>query len=234
MAMDSDAMTYDAAYHQRMDEVMDRLKEEYGEPERSGRSDPVDSLIRTILSQNTNDDNRDVAKERLDERFDSFQAILDADHAEVADAVRPAGLGPTKAERIQTFLRMLKEERGAFSLDHVPEMEKEEAKKYLQQFPGVGPKTAAVTLCFAFGMPVMPVDTHVYRLGKRLELLPEDISREEAHDILEREVPDDQIYEFHINLIRHGRAVCTARNPTCQQGVLAEYCVNCPCQEQGG
>jgi len=232
MAMDSDAMTYDAAYHQRMDEVMDRLKEEYGEPERSGRSDPVDSLIRTILSQNTNDDNRDVAKERLDERFDSFQAILDADHAEVADAVRPAGLGPTKAERIQTFLRMLQEEQGEFSLEHVNDMAVEEAKEYLQRFPGVGPKTAAVTLCFVFDMPVFPVDTHVYRVCKRVGLVPEDVSREKAHVILDREVPDERKYEFHINLIKHGREVCTARNPSCQEGVLADMCRYCPCREK--
>jgi len=232
--MESTAFEYGEEYDQRLQEIFDLLHEEYGAPEPMDRDDPVDSLITTILSQNTNDVSRDRAKERLDERFKDFQAILDADTEDVVEAIKVCGLGPTKAERIQTFLRMLKEERGAFSLDHVPAMEKEEAKEYLQQFPGVGPKTAAVTLCFAFGMPVMPVDTHVYRLGKRLELLPEDISREEAHDILEREVPDDQIYEFHINLIRHGRAVCTARNPTCQQGVLAEYCVNCPCQEQGG
>lgn len=229
--MESAAFEYGEEYHQRLQEIFDRLHEEYGTPEPMDRDDPVDSLITTILSQNTNDKSRDRAKARLDERFDGFQEILDADVEEVVEAIRVCGLGPTKAERIQTFLRMLKEERGEFSLDHVPGMDREEAKEYLQRFPGVGPKTAAVTLCFAFGMPVMPVDTHVYRLGKRLELIPEDISREQAHDILEREVPDDQIYEFHINLIRHGRAVCTARNPTCQEGVLAEYCVNCPCQE---
>lgn len=230
--MEQAAFEYGEEYHHRLQEIFDQLHAEYGTPEPMDRDDPVDSLITTILSQNTNDVSRDRAKERLDERFDGFQEILDADVEDVVEAIRICGLGPTKAERIQTFLRMLQEERGEFSLDHVPEMGKEEAKEYLQRFPGVGPKTAAVTLCFAFGMPVMPVDTHVYRLGKRLELIPEDISREKAHDILEREVPDDQIYEFHINLIRHGRAVCTARNPTCQDGVLAEYCVNCLCQEQ--
>jgi endonuclease-3 len=230
--MDSDDIAYDAEYHRRMDEIMDRLKEEYGTPERAGRTDPVDSLITTILSQNTNDDNRDVAKERLDERFDSFQAILDADNEDVADAVRPAGLGPTKAERIQTFLRMLQEERGEFSLDHVREMSTEEAKEYLQRFPGVGPKTAAVTLCFVFDMPVFPVDTHVYRVCKRVGLVPEDVSREKAHEILDREVPDERKYEFHINLIKHGREVCTARNPSCQDGVLADMCRYCPCREE--
>lgn len=229
--MKKENFEYGEEYEKRLHEIMDLLKENYGIPKESGRKDPVDSLIKTILSQNTNDDNRDVAKGRLDERFDSFQEILDADVEEVAEAVKPAGLGPTKAERIQTFLRMLKDEKGEFTLEHVRDMEKEEAKKYLQKFPGVGPKTAAVTLCFVFDKPVMPVDTHVYRLSKRFELIPENVSREEAHDILEREVPDDRIYEFHINLIKHGRRVCKARNPTCQESFLAEYCVNCPCRE---
>lgn len=230
--MQQDDFRYGAGYKERLFDVMDRLKEHYGVPERSGRDDPVDSLIRTILSQNTNDSNRDVAKKRLDERFDSYQAILDAPLDEVIDTVRPAGLGPTKAERIRTFLRMLKEEQGEFSLDHVKDKEKDEAKQYLQTFPGVGPKTAAVTLCFVFDMPVMPVDTHVYRVSKRLGLIPEDVSREKAHDILEREVPDDRIYDFHINLIKHGRRICTARNPSCQDSFLADLCKYCPCQEE--
>lgn len=229
--MNSESFKYDEDYNVRLQEVMNLLRDNYGRPEPSGRKDPVNSVIRTILSQNTNDDNRDVAKKRLDERFDSFEDILEAPVEEVEDAVRPAGLGPTKAKRIQTFLSMIKEEQGEFSLDHVREMEKEEAKTYLQEFPGIGPKTAAVTLCFVFDMPVMPVDTHVYRLGKRLRLIPEDVSRDQAHEILERETPDDRIYEFHLNLIKHGRKVCTARNPSCQESFLSEYCVSCPCRE---
>ena len=227
----AEKISYDEEYQKRLREIMNLLRENYGEPEPSGRTDPVDSLITTILSQNTNDTNRDKAKNKLDETFGSFQEILDAEREEVEEAIRIAGLGPTKSERIQTFLRMLKEERGEFSLDHVKDMDRKEAKEYLREFPGIGPKTAAVTLCFAFDMPVMPVDTHVHRLARRLELIPENSSRDRAHDILEREVPDGRIYEFHINLIKHGREVCTARNPTCQQSFLVEYCVNCPCRE---
>jgi len=227
----AEKISYDEEYQERLREIMNLLRENYGEPEPSGRTDPVDSLITTILSQNTNDTNRDKAKNKLDKTFDSFQEILDAEREEVEEAIRIAGLGPTKSERIQTFLRMLKEERGEFSLDHVKDMDRKEAKEYLREFPGIGPKTAAVTLCFAFDMPVMPVDTHVHRLARRLELIPENSSRDRAHDILEREVPDGRIYEFHINLIKHGREVCTARNPMCQQSFLAEYCVNCPCRE---
>lgn len=222
---------YDSEYRKRLREIMRRLKQHYGTPEPADRPDPVDSLITTILSQNTNDRNRDIAKKRLDQQFNSFQDILNADLEDLVEAVKPAGLGPTKAKRIQTFLRMLKNERGKFSLDHVRNMDRDQAKNYLRKFPGVGPKTAAVTLCFAFGMPVMPVDTHVYRLSKRLGLIPENVSREQAHEILEREVPDERIYEFHINLIKHGRRICTARNPTCQQSFLADLCQYCPCQQ---
>lgn len=222
----------DAAYMDRLTTIMDRLKEEYGVPDRPDRDDPVDSLITTILSQNTNDTNRDRAKQQLDETYGSYQEILDADTDELADVIRIAGLGPTKAERIQTALSRIKEEKGEFTLDHVNAMGKEEAKAYLQDFPGVGPKTAAVTLCFVFGMPVMPVDTHVYRLAQRLDLIPQDVGRSKAHELLESVVPDDRIYEFHINLIKHGRAVCTAQNPSCQDSILARYCINCPCQEE--
>ncbi|MFB6244822.1 MAG: endonuclease III [Candidatus Nanohaloarchaea archaeon] len=224
-------LEYGDRYSGRLREIMDLLRENYGVPEPAGRKDPVDSVITTILSQNTNDSNRDKAKKRLDERFNSYDEIVNAETEEVADSVRVAGLGPTKAERIQTFLSRIREEQGEFTLEQVSEMERDEAKEYLQSFPGIGPKTAAVTLCFAFGMPVMPVDTHVHRLARRLKLIPDDTTRDRAHDILEREVPDDRIYEFHINLIKHGREVCTARNPSCQDSFLADYCVNCPCRE---
>lgn len=222
----------DDAYMERLRTIMDRLKDEYGVPERAERNDPVDSLITTILSQNTNDTNRDRAKTNLDATYDSFQEILDAETDELTDVIRIAGLGPTKADRIQTFLSMIKDEHGEFTLDHVESMDPEEAKAYLQDFPGVGPKTAAVTLCFVFDMPVMPVDTHVYRLSQRLDLIPHDVGRATAHDLLESVVPDDRIYEFHINLIKHGRRVCTAQNPSCQEGILADYCINCPCQKK--
>jgi len=222
---------YGEEYRQRLEEIMNLLRKNYGVPEPAGREDPVDSLIATILSQNTNDINRDKAKRRLDKEYSSYQEILDADLEELADVIRVAGLGPTKAERIQEFLRRIKQEQGSFTLEHTDEMNREEAKTYLQEFPGIGPKTAAVTLCFAFDRPVMPVDTHVHRLAKRLRLIPENSSRERAHDILEREVPDERIYEFHINLIKHGREVCTARNPSCQGSFLSDYCINCPCRE---
>ncbi len=222
---------YGKDYGDRLQEVMDRLKEHYGVSERPKVKDPVGFAVKTILSQNTNDENRDVAKERFDERFESYQEVLDAPMEDLVNAVRPAGLGPTKAERIKKFLQRIREEQGEFTLEHVRNMDKEEAKNYLTDFPGIGPKSAAVMLCFVFEKPVIPVDTHVHRVSKRLKLIPDSATRKKAHEILEREVPDDRMYEFHINLIKHGRKVCTARNPDCQESFLADLCVNCPCQE---
>lgn len=230
--MTSSDFSYGEEYQQRLQKVMNLLKEHYGMPEKPEVEDAVGFAIQTILSQNTNDKNRDVAKERFDERFGSYQEVLDAPIEDLEDAVRPAGLGPTKAERIVKFLERLKNERGEFTLDHLEDMDKEEAKAYLTDFPGIGPKSAAVILCFNFDQPVIPVDTHVHRVSKRLKLIPDNATRKKAHKILEREVPDDRMYEFHINLIGHGREVCTARNPSCQDSFLAELCVNCPCREK--
>lgn len=207
-----------------MRDIMNALRDEYGIPEPSKRSDPVRSLIRTILSQNTNDRNRDIAADRLFKKFGSPEEILKADLDEVAEAVRPAGLGDTKAERIKNFLEVLMEERGEISLEHLREMNVEDAKNYLKRFKGIGPKTAAVTLLFVFGMPLMPVDTHVHRLSKRTGIIEKNCSRNRSHDILEEQVPDDRMYEFHINLIKHGRSVCKSRKPLCNKCVLRDLC----------
>ncbi len=212
------------SFYEKLGKVEKALFEEYGYPEPPNRPEPVKSLIRTILSQNTNDRNRDIAAERLFEKFPTTEEILEADLKDVEEAVRPAGLGKTKAGRIQNFLRLVKEEKGEITLDHVVEMDKEEAKSYLQKFDGIGPKTAAVTLLFVFGKPVMPVDTHVHRLSKRIGLIPEKTSRKKAHDILEEVVDDEKMYRFHINLIKHGRSVCKARKPLCEKCVLKGLC----------
>ncbi len=204
---------------------IEKLREEYGVPEPSGRKDPVVSLIKTILSQNTNDKNRDMAAERLFERIGSPSEILEADLGDIEDAVRPAGLGNTKAKRIKEFLKKLKREEGEITLEHVEEMDVDEAKKYLKSFKGIGPKTAAVTLLFVFGKPLMPVDTHVHRVSKRLGLIDENCSRDRAHDILEEKVPKKRMYEFHINLIKHGRSICSARDPKCEKCSLKQICM---------
>jgi endonuclease-3 len=199
------------------------LLAEYGEPEWHPR-DPVASLVNTILSQNTNDVNRDRAFDQMRERLPTWEAVRDAPLEELTDAVRPAGLAPTKAPRIQEALRRITTERGEITLGFLADLPVEEARTWLLSIPGVGPKTAAIVLLFALGKPAFPVDTHVHRVTRRLGLIPDKTSREKAHDLLEALVPPEIYYPFHLNIIEHGRAVCHARNPKHDQCVLREQC----------
>jgi endonuclease-3 len=203
--------------------IHDLLLSEYGE--RAWRPhDPVATLVSTILSQNTNDVNRDRAFEQLREEFPTWEAVRDAPLEELVEAVRPAGLAPTKAPRIQEALRRIDAERGALSLDFLAGMDVVEARAWLLSIPGVGPKTAAIVLLFALGRPAFPVDTHVHRVTRRLGLIPEKTSREKAHELLEVIVPPELYYAFHLNVIEHGRAVCHARSPECARCVLWNEC----------
>jgi endonuclease-3 len=199
------------------------LLSEYGEHQRQG-VDPVDALVSTIISQNTNDVNRDAAFARLKERFPIWSDVRDAPVEDVVDAIRPAGLAPTKAPRIQEALRHATRDEGTISLDFLADMPLEQARAWLTGLPGVGPKTAAIVLLFALGRPAFPVDTHIYRVTRRLGLIPDSASREKAHDLLEEMLPAAVYYPFHINLIEHGRAVCHARTPECAHCVLADLC----------
>ncbi|HID88388.1 MAG TPA: hypothetical protein EYH27_02680 [Anaerolineales bacterium] len=205
--------------------IHDLLLTEYGDHPWHPR-DPVATLVSAILSQNTNDVNRDRAFERLRARFPTWEAVRDAPLPDLIEAIRPAGLAPTKAPRIQEALRRITEERGEISMDFLSEMGVEEARRWLLSLPGVGPKTAAIVLCFALGKPAFPVDTHVHRVARRLGLIPERASREKAHELLEVVVPREIYYPFHLNLIAHGRAVCHARTPRCEDCVLREECAH--------
>ena len=201
----------------------DVLLDRYGDHPWHPR-DPVATLVNTILSQNTNDVNRDTAYERLKQRFSNWDEVRDAPQEEVVEAIRPAGLGPTKAPRIQGALRNVTEREGEITLDFLRDMSTAEARRWLTDLPGVGPKTAAIVLCFALGKPAFPVDTHVHRVSLRLGLIPEGTSREKAHSVLEEIVPKDLYYPFHLNLIAHGRAICHARNPECERCPLQDSC----------
>ena len=200
---------------------MERLREAYGQPILRPHRVPVDELILTVLSQNTNDRNRDVAYARLRERFSTWADVRDAPVADVEDAIRPGGLAPTKAGRIQQILRAVGDDDLAW-LETAP---LDEARDYLVGLPGVGRKTAAVVLLFSYGRPDIPVDTHVYRVGSRLRLFRPGASFDEAHDELLRITDDPQeAYELHVSLIRHGRRTCTARNPRCRECPLLRMC----------
>jgi endonuclease-3 len=203
--------------------IHELLFSEYGDHPWHPR-DPVATLISTILSQNTNDVNRDRAFERLREQFPTWELVRDAPTDALVEAARPAGLAPTKAPRIQEALRRITAERGEISLDFLAELPLKEVREWLLSLPGVGPKTAAIVLLFALGRPAFPVDTHVHRVTRRLGLIPDRTTREKAHELLEQLVPPELYYVFHLNLIAHGRAVCHARNPECARCVLQDDC----------
>ncbi len=203
--------------------VFGTLNSLYGEPAWRQALPPVDELVCTILSQNTNDVNRDVAFDRLRAEFPSWEAVRDAPLDQVVEAIRPAGLANQKGPRIQNALRVLSEQRGELSLDFLTDLPLEEARSWLVSLPGVGPKTAAIVLLFALGRPAFPVDTHVHRVTGRLGLIPK-MSAEKAHVALEEIVPDEHYYAFHLNVIRHGRQVCQARKPKCGECALQAYC----------
>jgi len=201
--------------------ILDRLRREYGRPVLRPHRAPVDELILTVLSQNTNDRNRDVAYARLRERFSSWAEVGAAPVEEVEDAIRPGGLAPTKAVRIKQILDALDHD----DLAWMEEAPLAEARDYLCELPGVGRKTAACVLLFSYGRPDVPVDTHVYRVGTRLGLWPEKTSLERAHDEMLRLVDSpEEAYELHVLLIRHGRRTCTARNPDCPACPLRRMC----------
>ncbi|PSG99339.1 MAG: DNA lyase [Nanohaloarchaea archaeon SW_7_43_1] len=197
--------------------IYQELLEKYGEPEEPDNMSGIDYLIETILSQNTNDINRDKAFRNLKDKYeDDYRAIENADREELIEAIRIAGLGPTKAERIQEALKIVREDQGGYSIDFLEEMDISGAKKWLTDIPGIGPKTASVILCFHFKMPTFPVDTHVHRLSKRLGLVPENASRTKTHNVMEEKVPDEIKYAFHILMITHGRNGCTAHDESCE------------------
>jgi endonuclease-3 len=205
-------------------QIHEKLIDSYGEPENASGSDPVASLVNTILSQNTNDQNRDVAYSQLREQFPTWEAVRDAPTDEVVEAIRPAGLGPSKGPRIQKALERITEEQGEITLDFLRDMSLDKARKWLLDIKGVGPKTAAIVLLFALNRPAFPVDTHVHRVTKRLGLIPKEATREQAHEILEDMLPADIYYPFHLNLIQHGRRICEARSPKCERCPLQACC----------
>lgn len=214
----------DQELQDKTSEIHRRLLEMYGEPTWRPHLDPVSELVSTILSQNTNDANRDVAFQRLRARLPTWEEVRDADEQAVIEAIRPAGLANQKGPRIQEALRVISRERGELELDFLADMPVEQAKAWLSSMKGVGPKTAAIVLLFSLGQPAFPVDTHVHRVTKRLGLLGPRVSREKAHDALERLVAPQDFYAFHLNVIRHGRQVCTSRKPHCETCGLRDLC----------
>jgi endonuclease-3 len=201
------------------------LLKAYGEPERS-QMDAVSELVCTILSQNTNDANRDRAYTSLRGKFPTWEHVRDAPTRQVVAAIRPAGLANQKGPRIQRVLRRIAETdpQGRLDIDFLADLPVEEAKQWLMSLDGVGPKTAAIVLLFSLNRPAFPVDTHIHRVTTRLGLIPPGTTAEKAHGLLEALVPTEWYYPFHLNVIAHGRAVCKAHKPRCDICPLQKYC----------
>lgn len=204
--------------------VHKKLLEAFGEPIWRNPLPPVDELVSTILSQNTNDVNRDRAFDSLRAKFPAWEQVRDADTDEVIEAVRVAGLANQKGPRIQQVLREITAERGSLDLSFLADIPLEEARDWLTRFKGVGPKTAAIVLCFSLNRPAFPVDTHVYRVTGRIGLRPEKMTVEQAHPHLEGIFPPEAYYAAHLNIIRLGREICAARKPNCPVCPLRELC----------
>lgn len=204
--------------------VVKRLFDFYGLPTWRNPLPPLDELVSTILSQNTNDRNRDLAFNQLKAKLPTWEAVRDAPVGEVIEAIRIAGLGNQKGPRIQQVLRQITAERGALNIDFLADLPLEEARAWLLHFNGVGRKTAAIVLQFSLGRPAFPVDTHIYRVSGRLEMRPAELNLEQTHDFLEAALEPADYYAAHLNLIRLGRELCHARNPECGLCPLADIC----------
>jgi endonuclease-3 len=205
--------------------IRDRLRAVYGVPRMAPHGHPIAELILTVLSQSTNDRNRDLAYLRLRERLPTWELVTDAPVGEVEEALRPGGIARVKSARIQAILRTIAEGSAAEpSLDWLPDAPLEQARAYLTSLPGVGRKTAACVLLFAYGLRDVPVDTHVSRVGTRLGLLRAGAASAELHDQMLALTPPGEELELHVNLLRHGRRTCHARWPACEECALARMC----------
>ncbi len=201
-----------------------RLLDFYGEPTWRNPLPPLDELVSTILSQNTSDINRDRAFQALRSHFSGWEQVRDAAAEKVVETIRTAGLANQKGPRIQQVLRSISFERGTLDLDFLRDLPLEEARKWLMTFKGVGPKTAAIVLLFSLGREAFPVDTHIYRVTGRIGLRSPKMTVEQAHPYLESLFPPATYYAAHLNIIRLGREICTARKPYCDRCPLRSIC----------
>jgi len=200
--------------------VRDRLEDKYGTIEKDRSRTPLDTLVQTVLSQNTNDNNRDKAEKNLWETFNSYEEVADASEKEIAESIKTAGLQHQKAKTIKGILTGLRE-MGGLELDYLNDLGAKETWEKLMEFDGVGKKTAAVVSLFALDKPIFPVDTHVRRVTSRLGLIE---SGENHHETLTEMVPEEDMYQLHLHLIKHGRETCKARKPQCKDCVLLDRC----------
>jgi len=207
-----------------IEEVIELLEQEYGPRNWQPDRDPIDVLIGTILSQNTSDANSGKAFASLKASFNSWEAVASAPAEHIAQVIQSGGLSQIKAVRIKQVLEQIEKEQGRISLDSLKSINMAEAEAYLVRLPGVGHKTASCVLLFSLGKPSLPVDAHIFRVAKRLELIDSRVSIEKAHSLLQEQIPPSKVYEFHVHMIEHGRRICRARQPRCDRCILRGAC----------
>jgi len=211
-----------------IEEVIKLLEQEYGPCQWQSNRDPIEVLIGTILSQNTSDVNSGRAFASLKASFDNWEAVTSAPAEHIAAVIKCGGLSQIKAARIKQVLEQIKREQGRISLSFLRSKTVTEAKDYLMRLPGVGHKTASCVLLFSLGKPSLPVDTHIFRVAKRLALIDSKTSMEEAPGLLQEQIPPFEVYQFHVHMIEHGRQICHARQPRCEKCVLSRICPSSP------
>ena len=212
-----------------IDQIIRTMTDRYGPFAEEPRLDAAHEIVFTILSQHTSDTNSSRAYHLLMDKFGTLEEVAMGDLVDIERAIAPGGLAKIKAPRIKQVLNLILELNGSLDLSFLRELPLDEAKAWLRQLPGIGPKSAGIILSFALGMPAMAIDTHIYRVSKRLALIGPKVTADKAHDILEEAVEPDQVYPFHLAFITHGRQVCKAQRPLCGECVVAEAC---PSREQ--
>ncbi len=204
--------------------IIQNLERAYGVPENKRSSNPLDMLIKIVLSQATSDTNSHRTFAALKKKFPTWDDALRARTSQIAATIREGGLANQKAAVIKDLLKQIKQEHGTLDLSFLHDLDVEEARNYLSQFRGIGPKTVACTLLFACRKDIFPLDTHIFRVLRRVGLIPQKCSDRRAHEIMDKIVPRGKFYSFHVNLIRHGRALCRPRGPLCARCPIVEYC----------
>ena len=204
--------------------IIEELSARYGIFEQKPRYNALDELIFTVLTQHTSDLNAERAFDRLRETIPTWEEVMVADQQLIADAIFHGGMSNQKSKRIKDILASILARHGELEIEFLRDYELEDARKWLIELPGVGPKTAAVVMSFALGMPAFPVDTHIHRVSKRLGLIEEKTTADAAHEIMERQIRPELRFQLHMQLITHGRQVCKARRPLCDECPLSADC----------
>lgn len=220
--------------NEKVGRIVTALEQRFGIPDRKSAIDPLSNLILTVLSQNTNDKNRDQAYNRLKERFPTWEQVMGADVKQIEEAIRPGGLAKQKSERIKNILNWIYQEYDSLNLDNLCTMAPGEAIEKFCQLKGIGVKTISVVLMFSCGIDIFPVDTHVHRICRLLGLVPTNVTAEKTFWLMQSRVPDGKSFSFHMNLLILGRTICLARKPRCEQCPINQYCDYYQAERQSG